>query len=152
LIWSDRFLILYNPTAWFIGKTDSELEILEEVFATSGAAIVGRRTYDLSHAWEGSPPGGLPFFVLTHHIPEEAARFGSAFTYVTDGIESALEKAKAAAGSKMSGSQERRPPGSICEPDSLMKSSSIWCLFCWEREFAYSTRSARGRLSWNAPG
>src|SRR5918997_896921 len=69
-----------------------------------GAVIAGRRTYDLSVPWWGAdgPAGSarVPVFVVTHAEPEDAPE-GSVYTFVTDGIESALEQAKAAAGDKM---------------------------------------------------
>jgi len=64
-----------------------------------GAVIIGRRTYDNARvAWGGhGPVEGVPSFVLTHDIPGET---GSLMTFVTDGIESSLKKAKAVAGHK----------------------------------------------------
>ncbi len=67
---------------------------------TTGASLVGRRTFDLAGAWGGNPPGGLPTIVLTHTVPNEWAKEGSPFTFVTDGIESAVEQAGQAAGEK----------------------------------------------------
>ena len=74
-------------------------KILEESFKTYGAGVWGRRTFDIAHAWGGHPPGE-PCFILTHHIPEEWAREGSPFIFVTDGVESAIRQAKKAAGEK----------------------------------------------------
>jgi dihydrofolate reductase len=65
-----------------------------------GAMIVGRRTFDIAHGWGGYPPGGGNCFVLTHNVPQEWVRDGSPFTFVTDGIESAIRQAKAIAGDK----------------------------------------------------
>ena len=42
----------------------------------------------------------VPIVVLTHHVPQEWIKEGSPFTFVTDGIESAIAKAKAIAGEK----------------------------------------------------
>jgi dihydrofolate reductase len=70
---------------------------------TTGAVIIGRRTYDNSvPEWGGSGPLGddVRCFVLTHEAPASAPRV---FTFVTDGIESALEQAQAAAGDKQIG-------------------------------------------------
>jgi dihydrofolate reductase len=51
--------------------------------------------------WGGSHPiHGVPVFVLSHHIPEEVPKGATPFTFVTDGIESAITQAKAAAGEK----------------------------------------------------
>jgi dihydrofolate reductase len=72
--------------------------LLEE----TGAVIMGRRSYDNSiEAWGGKGPlGDVPCFVVTHSAPEESDPI---FTFVTDGIESALAKARAAAGEKRIG-------------------------------------------------
>jgi len=74
-------------------------EILKESFKTYGAGVWGRRTFDIAHAWGGHPPGS-PCFIVTHDIPQEWVYEGSPFTFVTDGVESAIRKAKKAAGDK----------------------------------------------------
>ncbi|MEJ2557118.1 MAG: dihydrofolate reductase family protein [Anaerolineae bacterium] len=58
-----------------------------------------RRTFDIARAWGGHPPG-TPCFIVTHTIPQEWAQEGSPFTFVTDGVESAIRQAKRAAGDK----------------------------------------------------
>jgi dihydrofolate reductase len=76
-------------------------EILRETSRTTGALVTGRRTFDLTHGWGGGHPLGVPVFVLTHTVPQEEWVYeGSPFTFVTDGLESALEQAKAVAGDK----------------------------------------------------
>src|SRR5215216_2941038 len=66
----------------------------------AGAVLVGRRTAELMDHW-GGDHGGLPIFVPSHRPPGPAARWGYPLvTYVTDGIESAMAQAKAAAGEK----------------------------------------------------
>ncbi len=63
-----------------------------------GAGVTGRRTYDNSHAWDGKGPvPGRPLFVMTHSVPENVPEGDPPYTFVTDGIESAVEQAKAAA-------------------------------------------------------
>ncbi len=74
-------------------------EILKEGFATLGAGIWGRKTFDIAGAWGGHPPGS-PAFIVTHTVPQEWVKDGSPFTFVTDGVESAIRQAKAAAGDK----------------------------------------------------
>lgn len=73
--------------------------ILKESFDTTGAGVWGRRTFDIAHAWDGHPPIA-PCFVVTHNVPQEWVYEGSPFTFVTDGVESAIRQAKKAAGSK----------------------------------------------------
>jgi dihydrofolate reductase len=63
-----------------------------------GAVIAGRRTYDISEAWGGSGPmPGVPLFVLTHHVPDTVPAGDPPYTFVTDGIELAVEQAKTCA-------------------------------------------------------
>jgi dihydrofolate reductase len=73
--------------------------ILKESFKTYGAGVWGRRTFDIARAWGGHPPG-TPAFIVTHHIPQEWVKEGSPFTFVTEGVESAIHQAKKVAGEK----------------------------------------------------
>lgn len=83
------------------GKTNRDSEILDEALSAAGAVIVGRRMFDNAHGWGDNPPFHVPVFVLTHEAREtEAKDGGTTFTFVSDGIESALEQARAAAGDK----------------------------------------------------
>jgi dihydrofolate reductase len=68
----------------------------------TGAMITGRRTYDITNGWNGTHDlgGGIPVFVLTESAPSEVPKGGTSFTFVTDGIESAVKQAKAVAGEK----------------------------------------------------
>jgi dihydrofolate reductase len=69
--------------------------------ARIGAVITGRRTYDIAKAWDGQGEiPGVPLFVLTHHVPSEVPLADPAYTFVTDGIASAVRQALAAAGGK----------------------------------------------------
>ncbi|HEX6033482.1 MAG TPA: dihydrofolate reductase family protein [Anaerolineales bacterium] len=74
-------------------------ELLKQAVETYGAGVWGRRTFDIAGAWGGHPPG-TPCFIVTHHVPQEWANEGSPFTFVTDGVESAIRQAKQAAGDK----------------------------------------------------
>ncbi|GHO99675.1 deaminase [Reticulibacter mediterranei] len=73
--------------------------LLAESIATTGAMVAGRRMFDLAGAWGGNPPFA-PCFILTHNAAQEWVKEGSPFTFVTDGIESAVAQAKTAAGDK----------------------------------------------------
>jgi dihydrofolate reductase len=77
-------------------------EFLRPSWMKIGASITGRRTFDIAHGWGGNPPGGAdePHFVVTHTVPQEWVKPGSPFTFVTDGVESAVRQAKKAAGDK----------------------------------------------------
>jgi dihydrofolate reductase len=73
----------------------------DEGVAATGAVVAGRRTYDVSGAWGGrGPMPGLPLFVLTHREPDAVPAGDPPYTFVTDGIASAVEQARVAAGGK----------------------------------------------------
>jgi dihydrofolate reductase len=74
-------------------------ELMKEAFSKLGAGIWGRRTFDIAHGWGGNPPGS-PAFIVTHNVLQEWVKEGSPFTFVTDGVESAIRQAKEVAGDK----------------------------------------------------
>jgi len=84
------------------GQTNKDDEELRERFAPTGAVVMGRRMFDEGEdPWGDNPPFRMPVFVVTHEGRDRLVKEGgSTFTFVTDGIESALEQAKAAAGDK----------------------------------------------------
>jgi dihydrofolate reductase len=103
--------------AWyFMGDTHVELstgdgdlsvdvspEVAERYEESShgvGAIVSGRRMFDVSGAWGGKHPMDVPIFVVTHSVPQEWVYEGSPFTFVLDGVESAVAQAKAVAGNK----------------------------------------------------
>jgi dihydrofolate reductase len=81
-----------KPSAEHIRSLTSEL----------GAVLTGRRTFEVAGGWGGNHAWG-PAFVLTHDIPAGWPRPNSTVHFVTDGIESAVQQAKAAAGGKSVG-------------------------------------------------
>jgi len=91
------------------GEQDADSDVFREGFDSVGAFIMGRRMFSggsgewsedpNAHGWWGDePPYHAPVFVLTHHArsPEEMVG-GTTFYFVTDGIEAAIEEARAAA-------------------------------------------------------
>ena len=73
----------------------------DEGVARVGAAITGRRTYDVSEAWGGiGPLPGIPLFVVTHRIPASVPAGDPPYAFVPDGVERAVEQATEAAGGK----------------------------------------------------
>ena len=94
------------------GEANPDGEVVEESLRATGAVVMGRRMFSggegpwkddpRSDGWWGEdPPFRVPVFVLTHHARETVAKQGgTSFTFVTDGIEAALEQARAAAGDK----------------------------------------------------
>ncbi|OZU89620.1 hypothetical protein CIL03_00295 [Virgibacillus indicus] len=85
----------------FFQLSELNREVYDEAVDQTGAMIVGRRTYDLVNGWEGSHPvAGVPVFIMTHEPPENYPQGHTSFTYVTDGIDSAIKQAKEAAQGK----------------------------------------------------
>ncbi len=84
------------------GERNVNSEIVEETFAAAGAYVMGRRMADGGEVpWGDEPPFRAPVFVVTHRERETLQRQGgTSFTYVTAGLESAVEQARAAAGDK----------------------------------------------------
>jgi dihydrofolate reductase len=80
------------PSAEHIRTLTSEL----------GAVLTGRRTFEVAGGWGGNHAWG-PAFVLAHRVPDGWPRPGSSVSFVTDGLESAVRQAKAAAGDKAVG-------------------------------------------------
>jgi dihydrofolate reductase len=94
------------------GETNADDEVVKESLAAQGAVVMGRRMFsggagpweDDPNAdgwWGDDPPFRVPVLVLTHHAREPVTKQGgTTFTFVTDGIETALEQARAAAGER----------------------------------------------------
>jgi dihydrofolate reductase len=94
------------------GDVDESTPVIEESLANVGATVMGRNMFgghpgpwDASKPWTGwwgaNPPFHHPVFVLTHHArPPLELEGGTTFTFVTDGIEAALDRARRAAGGK----------------------------------------------------
>jgi len=83
------------------GETNRDSEILEEAMGNLGAVVVGRRMFDNAGGWGDNPPFHVPVFVLTHEAREqEPKEGGTTFTFVTEGVETAIDQAQTAAGDK----------------------------------------------------
>src|SRR5699024_3685824 len=74
-------------------------EVMGKASGAVGAMVTGRRNFDLANAWAGQPPLGVHHFVVTHNPAAEWQKPDSAFTFVTEGVEEAIAKAKKTAGS-----------------------------------------------------
>ena len=87
-------------------------DVVREALDAAGAIVIGRRMFsggagpweddpNADSWWGDEPPFGVPVFVLTHHARETVEkRGGTSFTFVTDGIDTALAQARDAAGDK----------------------------------------------------
>ena len=84
------------------GEANVNDEVIAESFARPGAYVMGRRMFDGGERpWGEEPPFRNPVFVVTHREREKLERLGgTSFTFVTDGLASAIAQAKAAAGEK----------------------------------------------------
>ena len=71
-----------------------------DLFARTGAVVVGRRTYDIGVDLWGDTPFPVPTFVVTHREHEPRPMTSATFTFVTDGVASAVAQAVAAAGDR----------------------------------------------------
>jgi dihydrofolate reductase len=90
------------------GEVNASSEIFEELRENVGAEIMGRAKFGPPEGgpwddswigwWGEDPPFHMPVFVLTHHERDPLTLSDTTFTFVTDGIESALDQAKEAAG------------------------------------------------------
>jgi dihydrofolate reductase len=84
--------------------TSEGVEQREQMAQSIGAILSGRRMFDVAGAWGGKHPLNVPIVVLTHHPKQEwVNKPDSPFTFVTNGIESAVAKAKEFAGDKSVG-------------------------------------------------
>ena len=94
------------------GETSASSAVLEETIARFGAVVMGRSMFSNGEGpweddpkadgwWGDDPPFHVPVFVVTHHTRDPLVKDGgTTFVFVTEGIESAIEQARAAAGEK----------------------------------------------------
>jgi dihydrofolate reductase len=110
--WVLKLAAWRKPHGYEGGEVNASSAVVEEALENVGATIMGRNMFgggpgpwDERDPWGGwwgdDPPFHHPVFVLTHHEREPLVKEGgNSFTFVTDGIESALAQAKEAAGGK----------------------------------------------------
>lgn len=79
---------------------EKSVDIFEGAQTMMGALVAGRRLFEMTGGWGGRHPIGVPVVVVTHREPPEWVKADWPVTFVTDGLESALEQAKAIAGDK----------------------------------------------------
>jgi dihydrofolate reductase len=91
-------------------KPDMTLRMTEEnvqhwriVADMAGALVVGRKLFDFTNGWDGEHPLGTPVVVATHRPPPADWPSEAPFTFVSEGIEAAVEKARELAGDKVVG-------------------------------------------------
>ncbi len=92
-----------TPTAdpqWTFRTSEASAGHLRDALTSVGALISGRRLFDITGGWNGNHPMGVPVFVVSHAVPDGWPRRDARFTFVTDGVQSAVARAKAAAGAR----------------------------------------------------
>ena len=77
---------------------DVDKAYLEDAFSNGGAWLLGRTMHDVVDGWGDDPGFGVPVFVVTHRPHETVVKGDTTFEFVTEGIEAALDRARAAAG------------------------------------------------------
>lgn len=84
------------------GTTPSgqDAAVSAELHARTGAVVVGRRTYDIGVDLWGDTPFPVPTFVVTHRAQQPRPMRSATFTFVTEGVASAVERAARAAGDR----------------------------------------------------
>ncbi len=75
-------------------------DLVQEAARRAGVLVTARRTFEIANAWGGRHPMDVPVVVVTHTIPPEWENKKSIFTFVTDGVGSAITKARQIAGDK----------------------------------------------------
>lgn len=81
-------------------ESNIDLRMAKEISAKVGAVILGKRTFDVGLQHWNDTPYPVPSFVLTHETRDKAEMKSAAFTFVSDGIGSAVRQAKSAADGK----------------------------------------------------
>jgi dihydrofolate reductase len=87
-----------EPTAGVAAASEVDARMVQELFAATGAVVLGKRTFDLGLEPWGGTPFPAPCFVVTHEARDDLETATGTFTFVTDGIERAVRRAQAAAG------------------------------------------------------
>ncbi|MFC9558060.1 dihydrofolate reductase family protein [Agromyces sp. NPDC056965] len=83
------------------GEEGRDNDIARETFERTGASVMGKRMFDAGERmWPEEPPFHTPVFVVTHEERDPWVRRGTTFHFVNDGIASALDRAREAAGDR----------------------------------------------------
>jgi dihydrofolate reductase len=93
-----EFAVAGGPMVFKVSEASAAL--LRATWGRIGAIVTGRRDFDVSNAWGGKPPFGVPTFIVTHRAPVEWDRPGTPFTFVTEGVQRAIQRAREAAGDR----------------------------------------------------
>jgi dihydrofolate reductase len=83
-----------------LAPPDASKVVMDEWMSEGGAIITGRRTFDIANGWKDGHPIDLPIYVVTHEAPTDG-EWSPRVSFVTDGVERALELAQDAAGDRI---------------------------------------------------
>jgi dihydrofolate reductase len=89
-----------NRVDRWLAPPDASKVVVDEWMSDAGAGISGRRTFDIAGGWKDGHPIDAPIFVVTHTAPT-SGEWSPQVTFVTDGLDHALELAQQAAGDKV---------------------------------------------------
>jgi dihydrofolate reductase len=88
-----------GDTARPFRSTQASVDFMRELSGRSACEVIGRRLFDLTNGWNGVPADGEHVFVVTHEAPTGWEYLDSApFTFVTEGVAAAIERAREFAG------------------------------------------------------
>jgi dihydrofolate reductase len=84
------------------GEASANAKVRDELHRRTGAILIGRKIFEVGEEpWGSDPPFAMPMFVVTHRPQSTMTKEGgTTYTFVTEGIESALEQAREVAGDK----------------------------------------------------
>jgi dihydrofolate reductase len=98
--WHPFYDPAHDPPAGDPAGSEVDARQVRELFAATGAVVLGKRTFDLGLEPWGGTPFPVPCFVLTHEARDDLVTTTGTFAFVTDGVEHAVRRAQAAAGDK----------------------------------------------------
>src|SRR5260221_349967 len=128
------------------GEHNANSEVIAETFESAGAYVMGRRMADGGEIpWGADPPFRAPVFVVTSR-PRQTLQWqsGTSFTYITAGIHSAIEQARAAANGKNVAGARPAPGPSPATGLALAESSQPWPVAAAGHPIASKTASGSG--------
>jgi dihydrofolate reductase len=93
---------LSESDAYSMRTTQASKDFMQSVYTDIGAVIMGRKLFDQTNGWNGVPEAGDHVFVVTHEAPTDWEHAGTAaFTFVTDGVKSAIDQAREFCGDRI---------------------------------------------------
>jgi dihydrofolate reductase len=88
------------PGGMVVKVSAASAAFIRDVHFSAGAIVTGRKLFDITRGWGGRHPADVPVFVVTHEMPRDWDHPDAPFTFVTDGVASAIAQARAVAGDR----------------------------------------------------